>query len=68
MIVNGRCKHWNKPRGFGFITSDDGTDIFTHCSYLMLDRDYLEPGELVTFETEHSSRGVRAINVEVVTG
>ena len=67
MTTTGKCKTWNAPRGYGFITSDDGVDYFCHCSGLRLDRDYLEPGERVTFTEGKADDGrARAVDVELL--
>jgi len=67
MTRTGKCKVWNRERGFGFLTTDDdGRDVFTHCVDLMIDRDYLDVGEVVSFKIEKSDRGPRAVNVEPI--
>ncbi len=53
-------------KGFGFITPDDGgKDVFFHSSALVdLVFDELREGDKVTFETEDSDKGPRAVNVQ----
>lgn len=67
--MKGKVKWFNRQRGFGFITGEDGKEYFVH--YLNLKMDgykYLEEDQSVTFDTEPTDKGVQAINVEVVSG
>jgi CspA family cold shock protein len=53
-------------KGFGFISSDDNPDkdLFFHSSSLQgVEFNELQEGDAVTFETEDSEKGPRAINV-----
>jgi cold shock CspA family protein len=64
----GIVKIWNLERGFGFVRSDDGKDIFVHQSAI---RDsvhkYLREGERVEFDTFQSDRGPQARDVCLVS-
>ncbi len=55
-------------KGFGFITVEgQAKDIFFHSSSLVgVTYDELREGDSVSFETEDSDRGPRAVNVSVV--
>jgi CspA family cold shock protein len=52
-------------KGFGFITVDgQAKDVFFHSSSLQgISYDELREGDTVSFETEDSDRGPRAVNV-----
>ena len=54
-----------KEKGFGFITPEGGDkDVFFHSDSLVgVMFDELKEGEAVTFETESSDKGPRAVNV-----
>ena len=58
---------FNKEKGFGFITGEDGKDYFFHFSALKVDG-YKEAGkgEPVEFDVEQSDRGPRAGNIRKV--
>lgn len=55
-----------KEKGFGFITPEGGDkDVFFHSDSLVgVMFDELKEGEAVTFETESSEKGPRAVNVQ----
>lgn len=63
--MNGTIKTLT-DRGFGFITPEgDDTEIFFHSSSLVdVTYDELKEGDAVTFESEQSDKGPRAINVK----
>lgn len=66
--MKGKVKMFNKEKGFGFIRSEDGSDVFFHYSALVMDSyKTAEEGELVEFDVENSDRGLRASNVKKVT-
>ena len=66
--MTGKVKWFNAEKGYGFITSDEGKDIFVHYSAIQADGfRSLEEGQKVSFEIVESDRGQQAANV-VVTG
>jgi CspA family cold shock protein len=64
-MANGTVKKVVSDRGFGFIAAEDGKEYFFHRDGLhpSLDFDRLVGGEKVTFETQASPRGPRAVKV-----
>jgi len=65
--MTGKIKRLT-DKGFGFITSDDNPDkdLFFHSSALQgVGYNDLKEGDAVTFDTEDSDRGPRAINVKL---
>lgn len=64
--MQGTVKKWFDDRGFGFITREDGTDLFVHHSALQGVRQ-LSIGDAVTFETRKGRRGQEAANVSLAT-
>jgi CspA family cold shock protein len=69
MRVNGTVKFFNKAKGYGFITPEDGSkDVFVHAS--ALERSglpLLDEGDTVTFviEDDPRGRGKQAANIEL---
>lgn len=62
----GKVKWFNAEKGYGFITSDEGKDIFVHYSAIQADGfRSLEEGQKVSFEIVESDRGQQAANVVV---
>ncbi len=64
-MENGTVKWFNAEKGFGFISREDGSDVFVHFSAIQGDGfKTLEEGQAVTFDVEESDRGPQATNVE----
>ena len=62
--MNGTVKWFNADKGFGFITSEDGNDVFVHFSQINKDGfKTLEEGEKVTFDVVDGAKGPQAENV-----
>ena len=64
--MKGTVKWLNEEKGFGFITAENGSDVFVHFSAIKADGfKRLEEGQKVTFETAEGQRGLQAQNVVV---
>jgi cold shock protein len=62
--MQGTVKRLIRDRGFGFIRSTDGQEVFFHRSALrLLNFDGIKEGQLVEFETESGEKGPRATSV-----
>lgn len=63
-MARGTVKWFNESKGFGFIASEDGGDIFVHHTSINgTGFKSLAEGQTVTFDIEESPKGPRAINV-----
>ena len=62
----GKVKWFNAEKGFGFITSEEGKDIFVHFSAIQADGyKTLEEGQTVDYDVVETDRGPHAQNVVV---
>ncbi|MBW2511967.1 MAG: cold-shock protein [Desulfuromonadales bacterium] len=63
-MAEGIVKWFNDAKGFGFISQDDGPDVFVHFSSIQGDGfKSLAEGERVTFDVEDGPKGLQASNV-----
>ncbi|WP_242985361.1 cold shock domain-containing protein [Vallitalea okinawensis] len=63
-MMNGTVKWFNAEKGFGFITAEDGNDVFAHFSQINKDGyKTLEEGERVTFDIVEGPKGPQAENI-----
>jgi CspA family cold shock protein len=63
--MKGKVKMFNTARGFGFITGDDGKDVYVHTSAIEGGA-VLAVGDEVEYDVESGERGLRAKNVKKV--
>jgi len=64
-MPNGTVKWFNDSKGYGFITGEDGKDVFVHYSAIQGDGfRSLAEGDTVHFEVENGPKGPSAVNVE----
>ncbi len=65
--MSGTVKWFNSDKGFGFITGEDGKDVFAHFSQINVDGfKTLEEGQNVTFDIVQGAKGPQAENIMVV--
>jgi len=60
----GKVKFFNTSRGFGFITQNEGEDLFFHVSELRAET--VNEGDQVEYEIGESRKGTCAVNVREV--
>ena len=66
-MAEGTVKWFNDAKGFGFISQDNGPDVFVHFSSIQGDGfKSLAEGERVTFDVEDGPKGLQASNVKKV--
>ena len=60
----GTVKWFNAEKGYGFITGEDGNDVFVHFSAIQAEGfKALDEGQAVTFDLQQGNRGLQAANV-----
>jgi len=63
-MPSGTVKWFNDAKGYGFITSEDGTDVFVHHTSIQGNGfKSLAEGEAVRFDVEKGPKGPKAVNV-----
>ena len=62
--MKGTVKWFNAKKGFGFISDENGNDVFVHSSALQMDGfKVLDEGEEVEFDVVNGEKGPQASNV-----
>ena len=66
-MVEGTVKWFNESKGFGFLSREDGSDVFVHHTEIKAEGfRTLNEGDRVRFEVVDSPKGPRASNVEKI--
>ncbi len=65
--MNGTVKWFNGQKGFGFITGEDGNDVFAHFSQINSEGyKSLEEGQKVSFDVANGAKGPQAENITII--
>ena len=63
--MTGKVKWFNAAKGYGFITGDDGKEVFVHFSAIQSDGyKTLDEGQAVENEVNDGEKGPQAVNVK----
>ncbi|PWI09451.1 cold-shock protein [Streptomyces sp. NWU339] len=65
-MPTGKVKWFNSEKGFGFLSRDDGGDVFVHSSVLPAGVETLKPGQRVEFGVVAGQRGDQALSLTVI--
>ncbi len=65
-VPTGRVKWYDTEKGFGFLTRDDGGDVFVHKAALPTGVGELKPGQRVDFGVVESRKGNQALAVKIM--
>ena len=63
-MAQGTVKWFNEAKGFGFITQEDGIDVFAHYSDIQAQGfKTLNEGDIVSFDVAEGNKGPKASNI-----
>ena len=65
-MPTGKVKWYDADKGFGFLTRDDGGEVFVHSTALPAGSAALRPGQRVEFGVAEGRRGVQALQVRLL--
>lgn len=66
-MLKGKVKWFDTKKGFGFIQSEEGNDVFVHYTSIVTEGfKNLEQGQEVTFELTEGKKGPQASTVRVL--
>ena len=66
-MLEGKVKWFDNKKGYGFISRDDGEDVFVHFSSINSEGfKTLNEGQSVSFEISEGDKGPQATNVNVL--
>ena len=65
-MPTGRVKWYDTEKGFGFVTSDEGEDVFVHASALPAGTTALKNGQRLEFGVAQGRRGAQALSVRLL--
>jgi len=66
-MVKGTVKWFNERKGFGFLSQEDGEDVFVHYSSIQSSGfKNLTEGQAVEFDIQQGPKGLQAVNVRAL--
>ena len=65
-MPTGKVKWYDTEKGFGFLSKDEGGDVFVHSSALPAGVTALKPGQRVEFGVAEGKRGEQALSIHVL--
>jgi CspA family cold shock protein len=65
-MPTGKVKFFDEAKGFGFISSDDGQEVFLHASALPAGVTAVKPGTKLEFGVVDGKRGMQALSARIL--
>ena len=63
-MTKGKIKWYNESKGYGFIITDAGEDVFVHRSGFSDNYGYISDDQRVVFEVQQGDKGLTAVHVK----
>jgi CspA family cold shock protein len=65
-VPTGKVKWYDSEKGFGFLATDEGDEVFVHASSLPTGVEALKPGSKVEFGVADGKRGPQALSIRIL--
>ena len=65
-MPTGKVKWYDSEKGFGFLATEDGDEVFVHASSLPSGVETLKPGTRVEFGVADGKRGPQALSIRIL--
>ena len=65
-MPTGKVKFYDEDKGFGFIASDEGSEVFLHATALPAGTTSIKPGSRVEFSIVDGKRGAQAMSLRIL--
>ncbi len=65
-MPTGKVRFYDEEKGFGFVTTDDGQDVFLHATALAAGTPAPKPGTRLEFGVADGKRGLQALSAHVI--
>ena len=68
-VAQGTVKWFNDSKGYGFISREEGEDVFVHHTAIQTEGfRSLSENDVVTFDVSEGPKGLQAVNVQKIAG